>query len=53
MSRSVGNVLLLSTLKERGIEPMAYRYLLLTAPLIIQKLNFTDDSINAAQNGFE
>src|SRR2546421_3185628 len=31
MSRSVGNVLLLSTLRERGIEPMAYRYLLLTA----------------------
>src|SRR6266849_3030361 len=50
MSRSVGNVLLLSTLKERGIEPMAYRYLLLTAHYR-SKLNFTDDSINAAQNG--
>ena len=50
MSRSVGNVLLLSTLKERGIEPMAYRYLLLTAHYH-SKLNFTDDSINAAQNG--
>ncbi len=49
MSRSVGNVLLLSTLKERGIEPMAYRYLLLTAHYR-SKLNFTDDSINAAQN---
>ncbi len=49
MSRSVGNVLLLSTLKERGIEPMAYRYLLLTAHYRA-KLNFTDDSINAAQN---
>jgi cysteinyl-tRNA synthetase len=50
MSRSVGNVLLLSTLKERGIESMAYRYLLLTAHYR-SKLNFTDDSINAAQNG--
>lgn len=49
MSRSVGNVLLLSTLRERGIEPMAYRYLLLTAHYR-SKLNFTDDSINAAQN---
>jgi cysteinyl-tRNA synthetase len=49
MSRSVGNVLLLSTLKERGIEPMAYRYLLLTAHYRA-KLNFTDDSIRAAQN---
>jgi cysteinyl-tRNA synthetase len=50
MSRSVGNVLLLSGLKQRGIEPMAYRYLLLTAHYR-SKLNFTDDSINAAQNG--
>ncbi len=49
MSRSVGNVLLLSSLKERGIEAMAYRYLLLTAHYR-SKLNFTDDSINAAQN---
>ncbi len=49
MSRSVGNVLLLSSLQERGIEPMAYRYLLLTAHYR-SKLNFTDDSINAAQN---
>lgn len=49
MSRSVGNVLLLSTLKERNIEPMAYRYLLLTAHYR-SKLNFTDESINAAQN---
>jgi len=49
MSRSVGNVVTLSRLKERGIEPMAYRYLLLTAHYRA-KLNFTDDSINAAQN---
>ena len=50
MSRSVGNVVLLSTLKEQGIEPMAYRYLLLTAHYR-SKINFTDESIGAAQNG--
>ena len=49
MSRSVGNVLLISTLKERGIEPMAFRYLLLTAHYRT-KLNFTDASISGAQN---
>jgi cysteinyl-tRNA synthetase len=50
MSRSKGNVVLLSDLKERGIDPMAYRYLLLTAHYR-SKLNFTDESITAAQNG--
>ncbi len=50
MSRSKGNVILVSTLKERGIDPMAYRYLLLTAHYR-SKLNFTDESITAAQNG--
>jgi cysteinyl-tRNA synthetase len=50
MSRSKGNVALLSTLKERGIDPMAYRYLLLTAHYR-SKINFTDESIVAAQNG--
>ena len=44
MSRSKGNVILVSTLKERGIDPMAYRYLLLTAHYR-SKLNFTDESI--------
>ena len=50
MSRSKGNVILLSTLKEEGIDPMAYRYLVLTAHYR-SKLNFTDESITAAQNG--
>ena len=50
MSRSKGNVVLVSTLKERGIDPMAYRYLLLTAHYR-SKLNLTDESITAAQNG--
>ncbi len=49
MSRSKGNVILVSTLKEWGIDPMAYRYLLLTAHYR-SKLNFTDESIAAAQN---
>ncbi|HZS78055.1 MAG TPA: cysteine--tRNA ligase [Ktedonobacteraceae bacterium] len=50
MSRSKGNVLLLRDLKEAGIDPMAYRYLLLTAHYR-SKLNFTNESITAAQNG--
>ncbi len=50
MSRSKGNVILVSTLKKWGIDPMAYRYLLLTAHYR-SKLNFSDESITAAQNG--
>ena len=50
MSRSKGNVVLLSDLKAWGIEPMAFRYLLLTAHYR-SKLNFTNESIEAAQNG--
>ncbi|GHO45250.1 cysteine--tRNA ligase [Ktedonospora formicarum] len=49
MARSKGNVLLVSTLKEEGIDPMAFRYLLLTAHYR-SKVNYTDDSIHAAQN---
>jgi cysteinyl-tRNA synthetase len=50
MSRSKGNVVLLSTLKEWGFDPMAYRYLLLTAHYRT-KLNFSQESLTAAQNG--
>lgn len=50
MSRSVGNVMLLGTLIEQGFDPMAYRYLLLTAHYR-SKLNFTEESMTAAQNG--
>jgi len=50
MSRSKGNVILVSTLKEAGFDPMAFRYLLLTAHYR-SKLNFTDESLTAAQNG--
>jgi cysteinyl-tRNA synthetase len=49
MSRSKGNVILVSTLEEWGVDPMAYRYLLLTAHYR-SKLNFTDESLTAAQN---
>jgi cysteinyl-tRNA synthetase len=49
MSRSKGNVILVNTLKENGIDPMAFRYLLLMAHYR-SKLNFTDESIGAAQN---
>ena len=51
MSRSIGNVILVSTLIDQGYDPMAFRYLLLTAHYR-SKLNFTDDSIQAAQNAF-
>ncbi len=50
MSRSKGNIILVSTLEEWGVDPMAYRYLLLTAHYR-SKLNFTDESLTAAQNG--
>ncbi len=42
--------MLLSDLKAAGIEPMAFRYLLLTAHYR-SKINFTNESIEAAQNG--
>ncbi len=50
MSRSRGNVILLSHLKEWGFEPLAFRYSLLTAHYR-SKMNFTRESLTAAQNG--
>ncbi len=50
MSRSKGNVVLLRDIKAGGVEPMAFRYLLLTAHYR-SKLNFTNESLTAAQNG--
>jgi cysteinyl-tRNA synthetase len=50
MARSSGNVITVSRLKEQGFEPMAFRYLLLTAHYR-SKLNLTEDSMKAAQNG--
>lgn len=50
MSRSKGNIVLLSDIKAVGFDPMAYRYLLLTAHYR-SKLNFSNESLVAAQNG--
>jgi cysteinyl-tRNA synthetase len=49
MSRSQGNVILLSHLKAWGFEPLAFRYSLLTAHYR-SKMNFTRESLTAAQN---
>src|SRR5579883_5315 len=49
MSRSKGNGVLLQEIKAQGIEPLAFRYLLLTAHYR-SKLHFSDESIMAAQN---
>jgi len=50
MSRSKGNVVLLRDIKADGFDPLAFRYLLLTAHYR-SKLNFSNESIVAAQNG--
>ncbi len=50
MSRSKGNIVLLRDIKAAGFDPMAYRYLLLTAHYR-SKLNFSNESLVAAQNG--
>lgn len=48
MSKSLGNVYTISDLENRNIEPLAYRYFTYTSHYR-NKLNFTWDSINAAQ----
>ncbi len=50
MSRSVGNVVLLSTLKEWGFDAMAFRYLMLMTHYR-SKLGFSEEALTAAQNG--
>jgi len=49
MGKSEGNFITLSTLIEKGINPLAFRYLVLTSHYR-SKLNFTWDSLQAAQN---
>ncbi len=49
MSKSLQNIFTLKDLKDRGFEPLAYRYLVLTAHYR-DKLNFTWESLQAAQN---
>jgi cysteinyl-tRNA synthetase len=49
MSRSLGNVILLRHLREWNFEPLAFRYLLLTAHYR-SKMNFTRESLTGAQH---
>lgn len=49
MSKSLKNFYLLKDLEAKGFEPLAYRYLVLTAHYRDQ-LNFTWESLQAAQN---
>jgi cysteinyl-tRNA synthetase len=52
MSKSLGNTYTVSDLKERGINPLAFRYLCLNANYR-SKLNFTWDVIKSAQVALE
>ncbi len=48
MGKSEGNAILLSTLKEKGFDPLAYRYLVLNTHYR-KKIEFDFDSLAAAQ----
>ena len=50
MSKSKGNVIRIKTLEEKGIDPLAYRYLCLNAHYRT-KLTFSWGALQAAQNG--
>lgn len=52
MSRSLGNVYTLEDIKKKGFEPLAVRYLFLTAHYR-DKLNFTWKSLTSAQSAYE
>lgn len=52
MGKSEGNFITLRTLKEKGYDPLAYRYFLLQAHYRKQ-LNFTWDALDAAAEGFK
>jgi cysteinyl-tRNA synthetase len=52
MAKSEGNFYRLSDITERGFNPLAFRYLALTVHYR-QKLNFTWEGIQAAQNALE
>ena len=49
MAKSDGTFIILKTLKEKNVAPLAYRYLCLTAHYR-SKLNFSWESLTAAQN---
>jgi cysteinyl-tRNA synthetase len=50
MAKSAGNVIRVSDLPEKGFEPLAFRYLALTAHYR-SKLDFTADAMHAAASG--
>lgn len=52
MSKSLGNILTVDSLKEKGYDPMAYRYLALTAHYR-SLLTFTWETLDGAQSAFE
>jgi cysteinyl-tRNA synthetase len=52
MAKSAGNVYLVSDLEERGLDPLAFRYLCATAHYR-SRLNFTLPSMRAAQIGLD
>ena len=49
MAKSLGNIITLRQIEERSFDPLAFRYLVLTAHYR-DKLNFTWESLEAAQN---
>jgi len=51
MSRSKGNVYLLSDLEKKGFDPLSFRYLSLMTHYK-QKMNFTWDGLSSAQTAF-
>lgn len=52
MSKSLGNIFTLEDLEKKGFNPLAYRYLLLQTSYK-QKVNFTWESLEAAQKGYD
>lgn len=52
MSKSSGNSFILSDIQAKGIEPLAFRYLCMTARYK-SRLNFTFSSLKAAQRGLQ
>ncbi|MEO0004461.1 MAG: cysteine--tRNA ligase [candidate division WOR-3 bacterium] len=52
MGKSEGNIITISELEKQGFEPLAFRYLCLTAHYRMP-LNFTSEALIAAQNGLK
>ena len=52
MSKSLGNILTIPALKEKGYNPLAYRYLALTAHYR-SLLQFTWEALDSAQSAFD